>query len=397
MRARGDPASSRALFVAVLAATLAPAALLAEAPTTRTRLAVSLFGETVGEVRLTRRGGPETTLSYRSDVLVVRDRVRLRQRAFIEVTCAPGTFALVRSTARRCTGPEDESQPPTCTRTRTLGAKDGGGAVPALAAELALAELTARSPGEERCVEVVDEESGTRGRACARAAPAPGGVELSGGKFEVAFRAQVAGGALVLLELPAQGARFSPVEGELQLSDEDLFADPIPASGDVLRGVRLGRLRIRVMASPGALAALRTVSAPGQRILEEAPDSLLLEITRVRPPRTPKSRRLLDHAALLVATARGGHVDCQTATAWFLARARERGWNVRPAVGFAWVDGRFAFHQWAVVDTPEGPIPMDPLLAQVPADAGHVQLANLAESAGELLVAIRGGLSLVVE
>jgi len=149
--------------------------------------------------------------------------------------------------------------------------------------------------------------------------------------------------------------------------------------------------------APQALHSLEELSTPGQRVVAHDAGSLVLEVHQVTLPKDSQTRHLLDKAAFLVAKAAGEHADCQAAAAWFIAEARSRRWKVRPAFGLAYVDGRFAFHSWAVVDSPQGSIPVDPLLAQVPADAGHVQLAAPGESAGTVLVSFHHGLSLAVE
>lgn len=363
-------------------------------PPLRRRLAADLFGETVGEVRLTldRRGDLEI-LTYRSDLRVVRDRVRLRQKAFIEAAFrADG--ALVRSLARRCSSPEQGDAPPTCGDWHRLDGAQAKGAAPALAAEL----LLARARDGEQCLDLIDEETGATGRACATVKRDRSGVELVGNKFGAPFRARIHGGLPQLFEAPEQGARFVEALGAVELSDADLFADPIEASGDADGALRRGKLRLWITGEPAAIARLAQVKGPGQRLVESREGSALVEVTRVAIPKAKRSRQQIDAAALLVAEARGRHVDCQAATTWFLERARARRWKVRPAVGFAWVDGRFAFHSWAIVETPDGArVPVDPLLAQVPADAGHVQLVDVGTSAGAVLVAFRRGLSLVVE
>lgn len=362
---------------------------LAARATVHRRLSASLFGETVGEVRLTLDPG---VLTYRSQMTVVRDKVRLRQTAFLQSRFDPATGALLHSVARRCSGPDRPDAELSCGPSRTLLAPDGAPA-PALAAET----LLARSPGPSRCLAVVDEESGQRGEACAIATRTAEGVRLDGVKLGLPFRALVVDGLVVELELPDQGARFAEAGGAVEVSDEDLFAAPIPASGDAAAAVRHGVMRLRVLAPPESLARLALVTAPGQSVLEGQGGPLRLEVRRVEPPRTRRTRGMLDRAALLVAQARGSHVDCQTATQWFLEQARSRRWKVLPAIGFAFVDGRFAFHEWAVIQTPDGPVPVDPLLAQVPADAGHVQLSSSEASTGALLVEFRRGLSLEVE
>lgn len=179
----------------------------------------------------------------------------------------------------------------------------------------------------------------------------------------------------------------------MALSDADLFADAVPSTGDVDAGLRRGRLRLNLVAPADALEALSRVQAPWQRMLSRNGTAAVMETRQARIPKSALARRVADVAALLVAQARGSHDDCQSATEWFLVQARKRGWRAKQAVGLAWVDNRFAFHSWVLVETDGGPIPIDPLLAQVPADAGHLQLAAPGESAGGLLVAFRRGLS----
>jgi hypothetical protein len=379
---------SRTLILALLVSRLAAA----EAAPRQVKLAASLFGETVGEVQLTLVEKASTRLTYRSTVRVVRDSQRFRQQALIDVTFDSTTGQLIHSVARRCTAPDDDSAPPTCGEARELSKL---AAVPALAAELFLSR---KADGAEHCIDVIDEESATTGRACATAKAGAGGIELSGNKLGEAFRARVSEGLLVSLELPRQGALFTRATGQIELSDDDLFAEPIPASGDATAGVHHGLLKLRIFGAPEALAGLQAVSAPGQSALVgDDGASLLVEVRRVAMPKGKRSRAVLDKVAFLVAQGRGGHLDCQAATAWLLAQAKSRGWHVQSVEGFAFVDGRFAFHQWAIVNTPDGPVPVDPLLAQVPADAGHVQLATMGESAGSLLMTFRRGLSVAVQ
>ncbi len=363
----------------------------AATPAHFTRLSASLFGETVGEVHLAHRMGRFSTLTYRSNVLVVRDKARLRQEAFIEVTFDSDSGTLIHSVARRCSGPADGSTEPVCTPARTL---DRLGSVPALAAEIILA----RKPDNiSHCIGVTDEESGITGPACAVASTGlTSGVDVVGSKLGIEFTAHLEDGELVSLELPRQGARFERTSGAIDVSDEDLFAEPIPAMGDVPAALRGGRMRVKLYGAPQALKSLRSLTAPEQRVVGEEAGALVVETVQMKPPKDAASRRILDAAALLVAKARDTHADCQAAAAWFVNEARKRHWKVRPTFGIAYVDGRFAFHAWAIIDTPGGHVPVDPLLAQVPADAGHIQLAPPGEGAGSVLVSFHHGLTLEV-
>lgn len=351
------------------------------------KLGAYLFGKPVGEVslKLSHTDG-RSTLTYRSTLHVVRDAARLQQSADLEVTYSD---RLLRSRALRCTATGD--QRPRCAPAVERQEPVEEGLWPSLAAEL----LLALKPAGEHCLDIIDEESGARGKACAAVQQEPGGARfLSGTKLGSPFRARVdARGMLVYLELPEHGARFEAIDRKLAVSDEDLFADPVPTTGDVDAGLRRGRLRLRLTAPAEALERLAAVKTPGQQMRQRDGSSAVVETRQLSMPKSHRARRVLDAAALLVAEARGAHSDCQTATTWFIQQAKRRGWKARPAVGFAWVDGRFAFHSWVLIETDSGAVPIDPLLAQVPADAGHVQLAEAGESAGSLLVAFRRGLS----
>lgn len=372
-----------AVFIAAFASLPAQAS---DRDVVRQRLAAHLFGQPVGDVRLTlTTGADSTTLTYRSELRVVRDKERVHQTAELEVSYSDH---LLRSHARRCTSASPGAQP-TCAPEVTL---ENRPQLPSLAAELLLAR---RLPGQH-CLDVVDEESGATGTACAEVRyETSGNRMLIGTKLGAPFLARVnARGMLVYLELPDHGARFSAIEeGALALSDADLFADSVPSSGDIAAGLRRGTLRLKLTAPAEALELLSRVQAPAQRTLKRDGTTALVETRQARIPTSPRDRRIIDAAALLVAQARGTHTDCQTATEWFLAQARKRGWDAKQAVGLAWVDNRFAFHSWVLIKTESGSVPIDPLLAQVPADAGHVQLAAPGESAGSLLVAFRRGLS----
>lgn len=358
----------------------------------RQRLAAKLFGETVGEVRLTlmERDG-EATLLYRSDLTVVRDAVRLQQKTVLESRFHPRTGTLLHTSGRRCTGEENGRGEASCVDAPPLTAHEAPGVVPALAAELVLSRRT--SDSHPACIDVVDEISGRRGSACATIRKSKdGAIDLEGEKLGQPFRAQVRDGLLVSFEAPGQGAAFSAVTGPVVRSGTDLFADPVPSSGNVTTGLRRGALTLRIEA-PAEVLRQVDAKAPGHRVILQDDDSVLVELRQTTPPRSTKASQHLAHAALLVARARGHHVDCQAATDWFVAQARRRGWKVEPVVGVAWVHGRFAFHSWAIVEVEGRRVPVDPLLAQVPADAGHLQLGS---DAGAVFLAARRAMRIAV-
>jgi len=300
------------------------------------------------------------------------------------------TGRLVRAVSRRCSGPEEG--PVKCGDSSTV--KDRG-EVPGLAVEWWFAR---HGSDRSTCVDVIDEESAAPGKACATAVRAGAAVLVHGERFGQAFDATWRDGALRRLELPASGATFHEVSGDVELSDADLFADPVPSSGDVSGGIERGELRLRVSGDPAAIEELARVRTAWQVPQKPAGGALVVDVRQAVVPRAARFRSILDHAAFLVAQARGAHLDCQTATAWFVEQARKRRWKVRPVVGVAWVEGRFAFHSWAVVEAPGGlQVPVDPLLAQVPADAGHLQLVPTGDDAGTSLVRLRGKLHLGAE
>jgi hypothetical protein len=379
----------RALAIALVC--VASSASAANAPR-QVRLAATLFGETVGEVELSLTEGGQNALRYRSDLRVIRDQLRFRSKATIEVTYEPVSGHLLKSSARRCTEPEAGSTPPDCRPPLELSKQK---LVPAMVAELLLSRF---NDGREHCIDVIDEESQDSGPACATAIREGARITLTGNKLGEPFRAVVRDGLLTELEFPNLGARFVEATGTIEVSEDDLFSEPVPSRGDPAAGIRQGTLRLQLWGPPPALQLLREVQAPGQSVAAGIGDaSLHLEIQRQSLPKGRKAREILDRAALLFAKARGQHADCQAASSWFAAIAKERRWKVEPAVGIAFVDGRFAFHQWTVIVTPEGKIPVDPLLAQVPADAGHIQLSSQDGAAGHLLVQFRRGLSIVIE
>lgn len=356
------------------------------------RLAARLFGATVGEIEFELKTvGEQSTVAYRSDLLVVRDRVRLRQRAFIESRFETDSGRLLGARARRCTAPAESPSHSDCSAWREVGA-DPEGAIPAIAAELILSRKVGAA--DPVCLPTVDEESGERGEICAELRRTPEGVELRGTKLGAAFRALVRGDRLMLFEATEQGARFEAVEGRVQVSDADLFAGPVEFDGDARAALRRGRLRVKLEGHPFALEVVRRASGPGQRVREVA-GALEVDKVQVPVPRDRKARAQLDRIAFLLMQSRGTHEDCQVATDWFLEQARQRGWKARRATGVAFVEGRFAWHAWAVVDTGAGEIPVDPLLAQAPADAGHLELVPAGEE-GEALVRLRQALRLVV-
>lgn len=74
-----------------------------------------------------------------------------------------------------------------------------------------------------------------------------------------------------------------------------------------------------------------------------------------------------------------GGGDCTEHTALFLSEARHRGWDVRPAAGWLYVDTpepRLWLHAWAEVRSGDRWIPVDPTLGTFPADAARLRLGE---------------------
>lgn len=67
--------------------------------------------------------------------------------------------------------------------------------------------------------------------------------------------------------------------------------------------------------------------------------------------------------------------DCNELTVLFVALARAAGLPARPVAGLLLRDGRFYYHAWAEVYLGDW-VPVDPLLGQLPADAGRVRIVT---------------------
>jgi len=70
-----------------------------------------------------------------------------------------------------------------------------------------------------------------------------------------------------------------------------------------------------------------------------------------------------------------GRGDADAHTLLYVAMARAVGLPARTAAGLVYLDGAFYYHAWAEVWL-DGWVPVDPMLGEFPADAGHVRFAE---------------------
>jgi len=208
----------------------------------------------------------------------------------------------------------------------------GAGAVASILAEVRLAEA---GEGERRCLEVVDEESGRSGTACAtRRGSWLEGVVLG---EPVRFRSGP-GGLPDEVVLSGQGARF--------------LADPAAA---VPR--RAPRMFGSVVASPPGAEEERGIRFCGVAREEDDPEP--------PPPGIPTNF-----------PERG---SCREKTAAWLRGARELGLEGRHAVGVAWDGRRFVWHEWAELSVSGRWVAVDPSFRQIPAQGPRFTLGRYAE------------------
>jgi transglutaminase-like putative cysteine protease len=88
-------------------------------------------------------------------------------------------------------------------------------------------------------------------------------------------------------------------------------------------------------------------------------------LRRARTDAVPNAARALE--------SRSG--DCSELTVLYVALARAAGLPARPVSGLLWRGGRFYYHAWAEVYLGRW-VAVDPLLGQMPADAGRVRLVE---------------------
>ena len=208
----------------------------------------------------------------------------------------------------------------------------GAGRVASILAEVMLASAR---PGERLCLDVVDEETGGSGSACASRL----GRWMEG-------------------EVLGEPVRFRP--GPDGLPDEVVLADQ----------------ETRFVADRGAAVPERAPSAfgavvdapagaEGERGLEFCGVRMEPDDPEPPPPGIPR------------AFAEEG--SCREKTAAWLREAKEAGLAGRHAVGVAW-DGRdFVWHEWAEVDVAGRWVAVDPSFRQVPAQGPRFTLARFGD------------------
>lgn len=293
---------------------LAAAALVASGPALPSggaRYQVAIAGAAVGvaELSVECRADVSCTVSWES-------RLRLPE-------AAGGTLRTRRITATVDRGGALLGPPEVEVDGVRRRGRGGRGAVPASAAELV---LSARGGG---CVEVVDEETGRAGSACARREEGRLLVQVLGVAEEITsgedgFPRQVV--------IPAQQTRFRR-DAAAQVPGE---APP---------------LEVRVPGPPEG--------RPPRRFCGRAPDAAGPEVD---PEALP--------------TPRPDGTSCRAQAAAYAAAARRHGLPARIAVGVAHDGEGFVWHAWVEVRTAGGWLAVDPAFGQLPAQGPRFTVAR---------------------
>ena len=151
-------------------------------------------------------------------------------------------------------------------------------------------------------------------------------------------------------------------------------ADPLPATPgyrlpatDPSLARWLGPEPLIPSSSPSLVAQARAIVGtdpdPGR-----AARRLAVWVTaHVRPEAGTRAPSALD-----VLRRRAG--GCNETTVLYVALARAVGLPARPVAGLVEIGGRFYYHAWPEVFLGDW-VPLDPLLHEFPADAGHVRFA----------------------
>jgi hypothetical protein len=291
------------------------ALLVAALPDGAARYRVEIAGERVGAAEL--------SIRCAGDACRVRWATRLRLPA-------DAGGAIQESATEVAVGRDGRAL-----RGEVRGAHDGlawsyaavEGAVP-----VSLVEIALRAARAGDCIDVFEEETRVRGRACVRRAGAPLELEVVGVAERVVpakdgFPADVA--------IPAQATRYVRDPGAA-----------VPDRAPTLYGT----------AVPGPSDPARAASFCD--IPLDAP-----------PPAAPRA----------APPPRADGASCREKTAAYLAAAQHVGLEGRTAVGVAWDGARFVWHAWAEVRAGDAWIPIDPSFEQAPAAGPRFTVARHAD------------------
>jgi len=208
----------------------------------------------------------------------------------------------------------------------------GVGAVASILAEVLLADVPA---GARRCLEVVDEETGRTGEACATRR-----------------------GSWVEGEILKERVRFRP--GADGLPDEVVLSDQgtrFVADAAAAVPARAPRMLGAVVAAPAGAEAERGLRFCGVESEEDDAE----------PPPPGIPRDFPEEGS------------CREKTAAWLRHAREVGLEGRHAVGVAWDGASFVWHEWAELHIAGRWVGVDPSFRQVPAQGPRFALARFEE------------------
>jgi hypothetical protein len=291
------------------------ALLVAALPEGAARYRVEIAGERVGATELSIRCSGETCRArWATRLRLPADAGGAIQESATEVVVGRNGRAL---------------------RGEVRGARDGvawsyaavEGAVP-----VSLVEIALRASRAGDCVDVFEEETRARGRACVRRAGEPLELEVIG----VAERiAPARDGFPAEVTVAAQATRY--------------VRDPAAAVPE--RAPTLYGTEVSGPSDPGRATSFCDLP------LDAAPATA--------PPAAPPPR------------APGA--SCREKTAAYLAAARRVGLEGRTAVGVAWDGGRFVWHAWAELRAGDAWIPIDPSFEQAPAAGPRFTVARYAE------------------
>jgi hypothetical protein len=212
-----------------------------------------------------------------------------------------------------------------------------GERVPASLAELLLSEAR---DGERLCLDVIDEESGRAGRACAVRNGDRVSEELMGVKVELTSpEHRPAPGLPTQVFVPEQGIRYQ--------------ADP--AAEVPSRPPKLFGIQVAVAPGSGSRAPAQLCGVAAE---QTGPGGLV--------PAIPE-------------TLQG---NCREQAAAYLGLARRQGFTARNAVGVAWDGAALVWHAWVEVWADGHWIAVDPAFRQAPAEGPRFTVARFTDGDG---------------